>query len=86
MKREDLAKEGIWIIIVDGKIHDERYDEKSAIREFEMLIDHEDFKLCDIILTRVLRTTKINEYKNLDTFGDFKICPSIERAMEIKNE
>ena len=78
MKKRSLAREGIWIIIVNGEVHDEYYKEGEAVDEFETLLNNEDFKGDNIILTRVLRTTELNEYPNLDTIGKWRVYPSIE--------
>ena len=72
------AKIGIWLLIANGEIIGEYYSEKSAIIAFnEYLLDEDNFT-DDVQVVRVLRTTKINNYENLATFGDYKICPSVE--------
>lgn len=78
MNKRSLAKEGIWIIIINGEVHDEYYKESEAVDEFETLLNNEYFKCDNIILTRVLRTTELNEYPNLDTIGNWRVYPSIE--------
>lgn len=77
MNKKDAVK-GIWLITVDGEIYEEIYDEEIAVDRFEILLKDEDMTLSEIVLSRVLRTTKINEYPKMDTYGDWKVCPTIE--------
>lgn len=78
MNKRSLAKEGIWIIIVNGEVYDEYYKESKAIDKFEELLNNDYFIGDNIILTRVLRTTELNEYPNLETTGEWRVYPSIE--------
>lgn len=77
MNKKEAIK-GIWLIVVNDEIYEEVYDEKIAIDRFENLLEDEDMKLSEIVLTRVLRTTKLNQYTKMDTYGDWKVCPTIE--------
>ena len=77
MNKKDAVK-GIWLITVDGEIYEEIYDEEIAVDRFEILLKDKDMTLSEIVLSRVLRTTKINEYPKMDTYGDWKVCPTVE--------
>ena len=77
MNKKDAVK-GIWLITVNGEVYEEIYDEEIAVDRFENLLKDEDMTLSEIVLSRVLRTTKINEYPKMDTYGDWKVCPTIE--------
>lgn len=78
MNKKHLAKDGIWIIMVNGKIYDEYYNEEIAIKEFEYISNKYESWEADIVLSRVLRTTKINEYPDLDTIGFWRVFPTVE--------